>query len=225
MRNQSISVPIIVWLGGLGWLAGALGRAATAAEAASSKPNVLFIMADDMRPDCIGALGNPHIKTPNLDTLVERGTTFTRAYVLGANTGGVCLPSKTMLLTGRSVFHFREGSPRIGGRGGFAKPEKNASLVEESSVPWAKAMSAGGYETFHLGKPGNSSEFGMKAFDTCLFSTNANSATESEKTADTAIAFLKGRTNQKPFFMYVAPAVPHDPWQDKHQLRHLESSM
>jgi len=48
--------------------------------AAPRRPNVLFILADDMKADCIGALGNPHIKTPNLDRLVQRGFAFSRAY-------------------------------------------------------------------------------------------------------------------------------------------------
>jgi len=51
------------------------------AEAAGLKrPNVLLIVADDMKADCIGALGNPHIKTPNLDRLVQREFAFSRAY-------------------------------------------------------------------------------------------------------------------------------------------------
>jgi hypothetical protein len=44
------------------------------------RPNVLFFLADDMKADCLGALGNPHLKTPNLDPLVQRGFTFSRAY-------------------------------------------------------------------------------------------------------------------------------------------------
>ena len=203
------------------WVCGA-GACSGPQKPAASRPNVLFIMADDMRPDCIGALGNPHIKTPNLDRLVERGTAFTRTYVLGANVGGVCLPSRTMLLSGRSVFHFNYGN------GGFAEPDTREAFQKSglprlvaNSVPWAKAMSAGGYETFHLGKPGNSYEAGMKAFDTCLYSTNGNGETESEKVADTAIAFLRNRKGARPFFMYVAPAVPHDPRVAAKQFRDM----
>ncbi len=166
----------------------------------AKKPNVLFILADDMRPDCIGAMGNPHIKTPNLDALVERGTAFSQAYVLGSNSGAVCMPSRTMILSGQSVFHFSKG--------GFAKEDKG------SSVLWAKAMSAGGYETFHLGKGSNSFVAGMKAFDTCIY-TGAIGADDhtvaSKVTADGVIKFLKERKMEKPFFVYMAPPVPHDP--------------
>ena len=113
---------------------------AKATAGKNSKPNVLFILADDMRPDCIGACGNPHIQTPHLDALVGRGMVFTRTYVQGANSGEVCTPSRTMILSGRSVFHF--------GGGGYAKPNKGTEVL------WANAMRAGGYETFHLGMPG-----------------------------------------------------------------------
>jgi arylsulfatase A-like enzyme len=180
--------------------AGRMTGTGYAGEPGSRKPNVLFILSDDQRPDCVGAMGNPHIKTPNLDRLVEKGTVFPNTYVLGSNSGAVCTPSRTMILSGRSVFHISNG--------GFAKPDKG------SSVLWAKAMSAGGYETFHLGKGRNSCIPGMKAFDTCIYSGDIgadNHTVASEKTADRIIQFLKERGQEKPFFIYMAPPVPHDP--------------
>jgi arylsulfatase A-like enzyme len=165
------------------------------------KPNILFILADDMRPDCISALGNPHIQTPYLDELVGRGMAFTRTYVQGANSGAVCMPSRTMLLSGRSVFRFA-------GKGGFAKQELGQAVL------WADAMKAGGYETFHLGKRGNSFLPGMKAFETCLFTDDIGAGDHevaSQKSADRVLEFLRGRKSNKPFFIYLAPPVPHDP--------------
>jgi arylsulfatase A-like enzyme len=175
-------------------------KAANSGSTATGKPNVLFILADDMRPDCIGALGNPNIRTPNLDKLVERGMSFTHAYCLGSNSGAVCTPSRTMILTGRSVFHISNG--------GFG------NSCNDSFVPWAKAMSAGGYETFHLGKKGNSFLPGMEAFDTCLYTEGIGASqheVSSQKTADRIIEYLRGRNPAKPFFIYMAPPVPHDP--------------
>jgi hypothetical protein len=55
----------------------ALCALAASAQAAKS-PNIVFIFADDQRADTIAALGNAHIKTPNLDRLVQRGLSFTR---------------------------------------------------------------------------------------------------------------------------------------------------
>ena len=74
----------------------ALAASVLAAPAApqASRPNILFIFSDDHRPDCVGALGNPHIKTPTLDKLVEQGVSFSRTYVMGAMEGAVCCPSR-----------------------------------------------------------------------------------------------------------------------------------
>ena len=69
-----------------------------------SYPNVLFFFTDDQRFDTIGALGNPHIKTPNMDWLVENGTTFENAYIMGGTDEAVCMPSRAMLMTGRTLF-------------------------------------------------------------------------------------------------------------------------
>ena len=73
---------------------------------AASRPNVVFILADDMRPDTIRALGNKEILTPNLDELVNRGTAFTRAHIMGSTVGAVCMPSRAMLMTGKHLFRF-----------------------------------------------------------------------------------------------------------------------
>lgn len=61
----------------------------------SSKPNVLFIMVDDFRPE-LGSYGQTHIVTPNMDRLSKRGQTFTRAYV----NYPTCGPSRASLLSG-----------------------------------------------------------------------------------------------------------------------------
>ena len=75
---------------------------ATKATATAAHPNVLLLFADDMRADSIGALGNPVVKTPNLDALVRRGFVFENAYNLGGNVAAVCTPSRNMLLSGKA---------------------------------------------------------------------------------------------------------------------------
>ena len=52
----------------------------------------------------MGAWGNPHIRTPNLDRLVARGFSFRRNYCFGGNSGAVCIPSRAMLMSGRTWF-------------------------------------------------------------------------------------------------------------------------
>jgi hypothetical protein len=60
------------------------------AEAPPRPPNVLFIMTDEQRWDCVGVNGNALIKTPNLDRLAARGANFTHAFVAAP----VCVPSR-----------------------------------------------------------------------------------------------------------------------------------
>ncbi|MGI9524879.1 MAG: sulfatase family protein [Hyphomicrobiaceae bacterium] len=65
--------------------------------AMTDRPNILWYCADQMRYDTIAALGNPHIRTPNLDQLVAGGTAFEKAYAQAP----VCTPSRASFLTGR----------------------------------------------------------------------------------------------------------------------------
>ena len=72
------------------------------------KWNVLFLFSDDQRADTVAALGNKSIRTPNLDRLVHAGTAFTRAYCMGGQRRAVCVPSRAMLMSGRTLFRVNE---------------------------------------------------------------------------------------------------------------------
>ncbi|MCP5152538.1 MAG: sulfatase-like hydrolase/transferase [Ectothiorhodospiraceae bacterium] len=61
-----------------------------------SRPNILWYCTDQQRFDTIGALGNPHVSTPTIDSLVESGVAFTRAYTQSP----ICTPSRASFLTG-----------------------------------------------------------------------------------------------------------------------------
>lgn len=74
-------------------------------EPFADRPNVLFICADQWRADCIGALGHPHVRTPNLDALAADGVLFENHY--GQCTP--CGPSRTSLLTGLYLMNHRSG--------------------------------------------------------------------------------------------------------------------
>lgn len=170
---------------------------AIAAEA--RKLNILHLHADDHRADGLHALGTALLQTPNLDSLVARGTTFTRCYTMGSMIGAVCMPSRTMLLTGKSWLRIPSGR------------DKNADASQ--SLP--KVLSAAGYETFHVGKGGNEFTAGLNAFDTNLVMNDSSVELRrgsSERHADAAIKFLQKRAGAaKPFYLYFAPPVPHDP--------------
>ena len=70
----------------------------TTGNAGLKKINILFLMADQHRGDCIGAAGAKHVHTPNLDLLAKEGILFTRAY----SSVPSCLPARTSILTGMS---------------------------------------------------------------------------------------------------------------------------
>lgn len=178
-----------------------LASAATLAAAGEGKFNILHINADDHRADGLHALGNEVLKTPNLDKLVEQGMTFTHCYTMGSMIGAVCLPSRTMLLTGRSWL-------RVLGR---MNPQGKAM---DSAAVLPRVLSAAGYTTFYVGKSGNEYKAGIDAFDTNIVMDDRTPELRrgsSERHADATIKFLKERIKDKPFYIYFAPPVPHDP--------------
>ena len=181
-----------------------------ASPAAEPRPlNILHLHADDHRADGLRALGNALLQTPHLDTLVARGTTFTHCYTMGSMIGAVCLPSRTMLLTGKSWLRIPPGR------------DKNADASQ--SLP--RVLSAAGYETFHVGKGGNEFTAGLSAFDTNLLMDDQSVELRrgsSERHADATIKFLQARAGAaKPFYIYFAPPVPHDPRVTAPEFQHL----
>ena len=74
-------------------------RAATS----SSRPNILFIMSDEQRWDCVGANGDPLIRTPNFNQLAAESANFTHAVVASP----VCVPSRISFFTGRYAHSHR----------------------------------------------------------------------------------------------------------------------
>ena len=84
-------------------LVAALAQAATPAVGAE-KPNIVFILADDLGYADLKCYGHPYARTPNLDKLAAEGTRFTQFYM----TGVTCCPSRTGLMTGKFPATFRE---------------------------------------------------------------------------------------------------------------------
>jgi len=165
------------------------------------RPNFLFIFTDDQREDTVAALGNPHVKTPNLDKLVKSGMAFTNAYCMGGFSPAVCLPSRMMLLRGRSWFSVRD--------------------VPKDGPNLARSLNEAGYVTYHHGKAGNADKWAHTFFTQSHYLGGKDDRTSGypcKQLADDAIAFLRqykekssGEWRDKPFCMYLAPANPHDP--------------
>ncbi len=203
---QTLSLLCLIPMGSLG-----------AAETPPVKPNILHIHADDHRADGLGALGTPILQTPNLDKLVESGMTFTHCYTMGSMLGAVCTPSRTMLLTGRSW-------QRIPGAPGAT------SNAADPATFLPRVIAAAGYQTWHMGKYGNGFPAGLKSFETSINDDAKGNTPEtdrahcSQRLADRAIGFLKSRAENhesRPFYMYLAPPVPHDPRSAEPQFHKL----
>lgn len=195
-------------------LAVPLGSAIRAADPPKRR-NVLVLFSDDQRADTIAALGNKHVHTPNLDRLVREGTTCTRAYCMGARQGAVCVPSRAMLMTGRTLFHVRtdlRGQPT-----------------------WPEQFARDGYTTFMTGKWHNGPPSARRAFQKgktvffggmgdpyklpvrdfvpggALTAPRLSGKHSVELFADSAVDFLKRQKGERPFLCYVAFNAPHDP--------------
>ena len=188
-----------------------------AADRPPIKPNILHIHADDYRPDGLHALGNPLLQTPNLDSLVERGMTFTHCYTMGSMTGAVCTPSRTMMLTGRSWLR-------------LPKEPAAAPNAGDPITFLPRVLQAAGYQTWHMGKYGNGFPAGLAEFETTIRDEAGGRTPEddrahcSQRLADGTIKFLKTRAEAhetKPFYIYIAPPVPHDPRSAEPQFHKL----
>ena len=110
------------------------------------KPNVIFILADDLGWGDLACYGHPLIKTPNLDGLAREGTLFTQFYVCGS----VCSPSRCAFFTGQYPARHRI-------HGHYATPEQNEargmSQFLDPAVPnLASLLRTAGYATAHVGK-------------------------------------------------------------------------
>jgi choline-sulfatase len=206
--------------------------AGSEAAPAEKKPNILFLFSDDQSFETIRALGHTDIETPNLDRLVQRGTTFTHAYNMGSWSGAVCVASRTMLITGRSVWR---------AKGIYAATEKERA----AGRLWPQLMEGAGYATFLTGKwhiQANAQKSfqvarhiraGMPKDTPDAYNRPLEGVTDtwspsdpklgghwtggkhwSEVVGDDVVDFLDAAKKQeKPFFMYAAFNAPHDPRQ------------
>jgi choline-sulfatase len=108
--------------------------AARAEDAPARRPNILFIMTDQQRWDCVGANGNALIKTPNLDRLATSGANFSRVFVASP----VCVPSRISFFTGRYAHSHRN---RV-----------NYTPLDNSEVLLQARLKEAGYRTASIGK-------------------------------------------------------------------------
>ena len=116
---------------------------------AQSKPNIIYIYADDMGYGELGAYGQTKIKTPNLDRMSAEGMRFTDHY----SSAPVCAPARCMLLTGKHGGHtYIHGNYELGG---FADSLEGGQMpLPEGVFTVGKMMQQAGYKTAAIGKWG-----------------------------------------------------------------------
>lgn len=205
--------------------------------ARADKPNVVFILIDDLGATDLGCTGSSFYETPNLDRLAARGMTFTNAYAACT----VCSPSRASLLTGKYPARLRvtDWIP------GHARPKAKLRIpdwtqalpLEENVLP--RALGPAGYVSghfgkWHLGKEDHAPEkFGFAPnvggthqgqppsyFDP--YKIPAVAAREkgeylTDRLTDEAVRFIK-ENRDKPFFLYFPHYAVHNPLQAKPEL-------
>ncbi len=110
-----------------------------AGQSAAPRPNIIFLMADDLGYGDLGCYGQQHIRTPVLDRMATYGLRFTRFHA-GLS---LCLPSRCTLMTGLHTGHCR---CRVNGGGG------NHPTLDEQDTTVASVLKAAGYRTAMIGK-------------------------------------------------------------------------
>ncbi len=179
----------------------------------SAKPNLLFILVDDQSPYDL-KMYNPQstLQSPNLDRLAAQGMVFEGAYHMGSFSGAVCMPSRHMIMCGRTVWHL---PPAPWG----AKTSPPA--LEQQTIP--AVFNRAGYATMRTCKMGNSFEAANKLF-TVRKDASKRGGTDETGSAwhgDQVMNYLGERETTKetkPFLIYYGFSHPHDERDGKPEL-------
>jgi len=215
------------------------GRRARRSDDGRKRPNIVFIIADDMGWADVGYHGS-QIETPNIDRLAKEGVRFGQHYVMPT-----CTPTRVGLLTGRCPSRYGVTSPAYG------------RIFDDDTVTVAEALRRSGYHTsisgkWHMGSPpewtplkyGFDSSYGYfhgqidpytHHYKTGVPSWHRNDEYVDEEghvtdlITDEAVGIIESK-HDKPFFLYVAYSVPHYPldepreWTARYQERIKEAS-
>lgn len=172
-------------------------------DSAAGKPNIIFLLADDMRFDALGCTGNPIARTPNLDSLASQGTNFKNSYV----TSSICAISRASILTGQ--YESRHGIDNF---------DKDLPL-QSMQQTYPCVLRRNGYYTGFIGKYGVGDNPPTRAFDywkgyagqgAYFFpDANGNMVHETAMMELDAEEFLKKRDKARPFCLSISFKAPH----------------
>ena len=184
----------------------------------ADRPNVIFILADDLGWGDLGCYGHPHIRTPHLDRLARQGTLFTQFYV----NGSVCSPTRTAFMTGHFPARHAIHGHLAGGR--LNRDRGMPDWLDPEVVLVTRLLRQAGYATAHFGKwhlgsgPG-APHPGRYALDVHR-TVNSNGPALGDESdpyfrarstglmVDEAIAFIESHRD-RPFYINLWTLVPH----------------
>ena len=200
----------------------------------ADRPNVVFIMADDLGWTDLGCQGSKYYETPNIDRLAASGVRFTQGYSCGPN----CQPTRAALMSGQ--YGPRTGIYTVGNIDRFdssrrpLRPVDNVVKLAPSKVTVAEALRRAGYKTgmfgkWHLGQD-DAHHPSMQGFDEAIesmgrhfeFATNPKQDYPkgtylADFLTDKAIDFIR-RNKAGPFFLYLTHFGVHSPHEAKPEL-------
>jgi arylsulfatase A-like enzyme len=174
-------------------------------NAQEKRPNFLFILVDDQAPFDLKTYdpASP-LDAPNIEKLAAEGMVIDRAYQMGAFVGAVCLPSRHMIMSGRTVWHLSVGPN--------AKTHSPPQL-ELNTIP--AVFNRAGYKTMRTCKIGNTYEAANAQFTVRHDATKRGGDAESGSAwhSEQVLDYLKTREEMKdadPFFIFFGFSHPHD---------------
>ena len=188
---------------------------------AEKKPNFLFIIVDDQSPLDL-KIYNPRsiLDTPNIDRLAKQGMVLDAAHHMGAWIGGVCTPSRHMVMSGRTVWHVPDKPGRIMNPH-VTDPKRVPPDLAQYSLP--AVFNRAGYDTMRTCKNGNSYEAANKLFTVRHDGTRRGGTDEkgSHWHGEQVMNYLMDREKSKdtdPFLIYYGFSHPHDVRDGKTEL-------
>jgi arylsulfatase A-like enzyme len=199
-----------------------------------AKPNVVFILADDLGWTDLACQGSKFYETPNIDRLAREGMRFTNGYTCGPN----CQPTRAALMSGQ--YGPRTGVYTVGHTNRFDTsrrplvPVENVQQLPLDKVTVGEAIKQAGYATGYFGKwhLGNNKQHhpGQQGFDEALVSAGRHfdfltqppvkvppGTYLADYLTDRAVGFLE-KNKERPFFLYLAHFGVHSPHEAKKEL-------
>ncbi len=211
-----------------------------AGESSKRKPNIIFILIDDMGWRDLGCYGSTFYETPNIDRLAAQSMVFSDAYTCGPN----CAPTRASLMSGQ--YTPRHGIITVGSSERGPKhlrkliPQENKTVLDAGITTLAEAIKPAGYVSASMGKwhLGNDPEHGPvgQGFDVNVggyeaghprsyFSPYKNPELQdgpkgeylTDRLTDEALKFIEANQD-KPFFLYLPHYAVHTPLQAKKEM-------